>query len=299
MIPPRPVRPGFLWLRRLVAPTAVLSLVANLAAADTSVLVVWEDNVTNTTAAGGRLSAWMLAVNASDEMRRPLTRDDALYLGGDVASNLCLDYHELDDLAAGPHLALLHKFGLGAYAPALRLDTAVAGLAARDSARSGWSSRVALNWSRRFTEALRLDLNGDLTRTNAHADVFTTSTRALAADLAYDLNDQWRFKARVGWRHGDVVSYSRAYWTAWGWAPDGYNGDSLGYSSAPSRLVDTFKQPYLAYRVRAHTWSYAATLSPALGPNTALVLSYEYCATENSSARYVNQLLSAGVAHRF
>ncbi len=282
-----------------MAPTAALSLASGLAAADTSALVVWEDNVTNTTAEGGRLAAWMIAANATDEMRRPLTRDDALYFGGDVAGNLCLDYHKLDDLAAGPHLGLLHKFGLGAYAPALRLDLALAGLAARDSARSGWRSRVALNWSRRFTEALRFDLNGELTRIGAHADVFTQSTRALTAGLAYDLTDQWRFKFRVDWRNGDVVSYYRAYWTAWGWEPAGYNGYGYGYSSGPSRLVDTFNEPYLAYRVRAHTWSYAATLSPALGPNTALVLSYEYCETENSSVRYVNQMLSAGVAHRF
>lgn len=282
-----------------MAPTAALSLASGLAAADTSALVVWEDNVTNTTTAGGRLSTWMLAVNAADEVRRPLTRDDAFYFGGDVAGNLCLDYHELDDVAAGPHLALQHKFGLGAYAPTLRLDTAVAGIAARDSARSGWSSRVALNWGRRFTEALRCDLNGEWTRTGAHADVFTKSTRALAAGLAYDLSDQWRFKARVGWRNGDVVSYYRAYWTAWGWEPAGYGGNNYGYQSGPSRLVSTFDEPYLAYRVRAHTWSYAATLSPALGPNTALVLSFEYCETENSSVRYVNQLLSAGVAHRF
>ena len=294
-----PRSPGFRWRRCLAAPTAVLGLASGLLAADTSALVVWEDNVTNTTAAGGRLAAWMVAGNATDEIRRPLTRDDTLYVGGDVAGNACLDYHELDDLAAGPHLALQHKFGLGAYAPALRLDTAVAGIAARDSARSGWSSRVALTWSRRFTEALRGELDGEWTRTDAHADVFTQSTRALAAELAYDFNDEWRFKARVGWRHGDVVSYYRAYWTAWGWQPEGYGGYGYGDSSGPSRLVDTFGEPYLAYRVRAHTWSYAATLSPALGHNTALVLSYEYCATENSSVRYVNQLLSAGVARRF
>jgi hypothetical protein len=65
----------------------MLSLAAGLAAADISALVVWEDNVTNTVAAGGRLSAWMLAVNATGEIRRPVSRDDALYFGGDVAGN--------------------------------------------------------------------------------------------------------------------------------------------------------------------------------------------------------------------
>jgi hypothetical protein len=286
-------------LRPLAAATAVFALASSLAAADTSALVVWEDNVTNTTSAGGRLPAWMLAVSAADEVRRPLTRDTALYFGGEVAGDLCLDYHGLDDLTAGPHLALVQKFGLGAYAPLVRFEAAIAGLAARESARSGWNSRLALHWGRRCTEALRLDLSGEWSRTDARAEVFTKTAGGLATEVAYDFNERWRVKARVGWRNGDVVSYYRAYWTPWGWEPAGFSGYSYGYSSGPSRLVDTFDEPYLAYRLRAHTWSYAATLSPAVGPNTALVLAYEYCVTESSAARYVNQLLSAGIAHRF
>jgi len=67
----------------------------------------------------------------------------------------------------------------------------------------------------------------------------------------------------------------------------------------PARLVTTFDQPYLAYRLHADTLSYAVTLSPALGPNTALVFTGELSVTENESVRYVNHLINAGVTHRF
>jgi hypothetical protein len=63
--------------------------------------------------------------------------------------------------------------------------------------------------------------------------------------------------------------------------------------------VTTFDQPYLAYRLHADTLSYAVTLSPALGPNTALVFTGELSVTENESVRYVNHLINAGVTHRF
>jgi hypothetical protein len=63
--------------------------------------------------------------------------------------------------------------------------------------------------------------------------------------------------------------------------------------------VATFDQPYLAYRLHADTLSYAVALSPALGPNTALVLSGEISVTENQTVRYLNHMISAGVTHRF
>jgi len=292
--------PGRRRLRPLAAAVSLLGLAPVILAADASAIVAWQDNVTNTTSDGGRLAAWMVVVKAADEWRQPLDRDDALYFGADVAGNACLSYPRLDDLTAGPRLALLHKFGLGAYAPLVRLEAAVAGIAARQSMRSGGNGRVSLGWSRRFTEALQLGLGGEWVRTDTHASTFSTTSTGLAAEATYDFTDVWRGKIRLGWRTGDVVSYYRAVWTYWGWQPAGYYGDSgsYGYGSG-GRLVDTFDEPYLAYRLQAHTWSVSAALSPALGPDTSLVFSCEFSQTENADSRYLNQVVSAGVVHRF
>jgi len=54
--------------------------------------------------------------------------------------------------------------------------------------------------------------------------------------------------------------------------------------------VRTFDDPYLAYRIRAHTWSYTVGVSPAIGRNTALTFQIERAETSNATARYVKQL---------
>jgi hypothetical protein len=114
--------------------------------------------------------------------------------------------------------------------------------------------------------------------------------------MSYDFTSRWRLKARLGWRNGDVVSYSRAVWTYWGWQP----ANGYGYASTtPWLLVHTFDDPYLAYRVRAHTWSYRVGVSPAIGRNTALTFQIERAETSNATARYVNDLYSVGLAHQF
>ena len=285
---------------RLLALLAALGVAAShVYGAAVTALAIWQDNVTNTTPAGGRLPAWMLSVLASDELRRELPDDNAFFIGGNLESEACLDYHGLNSATAGPTVGFQHKFGLGAYVPTLRLDLAAGGIAATESARAGWSDKATLSLGQRFTEALRLDLTGEWSRTDTRDEIFANAATVLAAALACDLNDRWRLKAGVRWRNGGVVSYYRAQWTAWGWAPSGYGGYGGEYDYPDGRLVTTFDRPYLAYRLYADTLSYAVALSPALGPNTALVFTGEFSVTENQTVRYVNHLISAGVTHRF
>ena len=258
--------------------------------------VVWQDNATDAARADGCLEAWQVLASATAMQRHTLSRDDALLIGATLASEAWSPYSGLDQLTAGPCVEWRHKFGLGAYAPAVRFDLAGAGIAARESARTGWQGQAALGFGQRFTEALRLDFGADLTRTDTHAAVFTRTTRGLATEMSYDFTPRWRLKTRLGWRNGDVVSYSRAAWTYWGWQP------ANGYSYAPTTpwlLVHTFDDPYLAYRIRAHTWSYSVGVSPAIGRNTALTFQVERAETSNAAVRYINNLFSVGLAHQF
>ena len=258
--------------------------------------VVWQDNATNADPANGCLEAWQVLASATAIQRHTLARDDALLIGATVASEAWSPYSGLDQLTAGPCVGWRHKFGLGAYAPALRFDLAGAGIAARETIRAGWQGQASLGFGQRFTEALRVDFGADLLRTDTHAEVFTRTTGGLAAEMNYDFTPRWRLKARLGWRNGDVVSYSRAVWTYWGWQP------ASGYSyasSTPWLFVHTFDDPYLAYRVRAHTWNYTVGVSPAIGRNTALTFQIERAETSNATTRYVNNLYSVGLAHQF
>ncbi len=258
--------------------------------------VVWQDNATDVDRADGCLEAWQLLASATAIQRHTLSRDDALLLGATVASEVWSPYSGLDQLTAGPCIGWRHKFGLGAYAPVVRFDLAGAGIAARETVRAGWQGQASLGFAQRFTEALRLDFGADLARSDTHAEVFTRTTGGLAAEMSYDFTPRWRLKTRLGWRNGDVVSYYRAAWTYWGWLPA--NGYSYA-STTPPLLVHTFGDPYLAYRIRAHTWSYSVGVSPAIGRNTALTFQIERAETSNATVRYVNDLFSVGLAHQF
>ena len=258
--------------------------------------VVWQDNATDADRANGCLEAWQVLAGATAIQRHTLSRDDALLIGAALASEAWSPYSGLDQLTAGPCIGWRHKFGLGAYAPAVRLDLAGAGIAARESARTGWQGQATLGFGQRFTEAMRLDLGADLTRTDAHAAVFTRTTGGLTAEMSYDFTPSWRLKTRLGWRNGDVVSDSRATRTYLGWQPA--NGYSYA-ATTPWLLVHTFDDPYLAYRIRAHTWSYSVGVSPAIGRNTALTFQVERAETSNAAVRYINNLFSVGLAHQF
>jgi hypothetical protein len=286
-------------IRLLGLLTALGATAARVSGAAAAALVVWQDNITNTTPAGGRLSALMVDVLASDELRRELPDDNAFLIGGSFEDEVFTDYHGLNSITAGPTLGFLHKFGLGAYVPILRLDLAAAGTTTAESDRANWSERATLSLGQRFTEALRLDLAGEWNRAVARDDFFGSASTVVSAALSCDLNDRWRLKAGMRWRDGDVISYYRAQWTAWGWVPSGYGGYDGEYGDQTGRLVTTFNQPYLAYRLHAGTVSYDVTLSPALGPNTTLVFTGELCITQNEAVRYVNHLISVGVTHRF
>ena len=290
---------GSCLLRPLALLAALGVTATRVSGGAVTALAVWQDNITNTTAAGGRLPAWTLSAVASDELRRVLPDDNAFFIGGNFESEACMDYPGLNFASAGPTVGFQHKFGLGAYVPTLRFDLAVNGIAAAESARAGWSDEATFNLGQRFTEDLRLELTGEWSRADTRDETFSHTAAVVFAALAYDLNNRWRLRAGVRWRNGDVVSYYRAQWTAWGWAPSGYGGYGEEYGYPTGRLVTTFDQPYLAYRLHADTLSYAVTLSPALGPNTALVFTAELSVTENESVRYVNHLISAGVTHRF
>jgi len=130
-------------LLRLLALLAVLGVAAaRVSGAAVTALAVWQDNITNTTASGGRLPAWTLSAMASDELRRVLPNNNAFFIGGNFDSEACMDYHGLNFASAGPAVGFQHKFGLGAYVPTLRFDLAVNGIAATESARAGWSDEA-------------------------------------------------------------------------------------------------------------------------------------------------------------
>ena len=265
----------------------------------TGFMVAWQDNVTNALPANGRLPAWMVTANASQSLRRELPDGNAIVLGGAVEGDACVDYRGLNSACAGPDVAFQHKFGFGAYVPVVRLDASFKGIAASEPDRAGWSFAAGMEFGKRFTEAVRLDLRGEWFHSTARADILSRSTGCLVAGLACDFTPRWRLSGRIGWSDGDVISYARAQWTGWGWRPAGEANYDYEGTTAPSMLVGTFKTPYLAYRIHAQTWSCGTALCPAVGRNTSLVFSVEFSETRKDELSYCNRTASVGIVRRF
>jgi len=280
--------------------TALLLLSAARAAADGPYVSVsgsatWQDNATNATSGDGILESFTLETGVDLSWLHAVDFSTMLTAGAAVAADACTSFSGLDSLAVGPRLELRHRLGLGPLAPALSLALQADGVFFQDSERSNCAAAVAAGYSQRFNDALQLVLDARVGAFDARNDVFSGGYSSLGATLNWDLDETWRLKALLGWRDGDIVADYEAESTPRGFRPT--DPDAYTYTG-PRQYVATFGTPYIAYRARAQTLSYGAGVSPAIGPNTALVLQYERFDT-NAYDRYVNDLVSASIVHHF
>lgn len=255
----------------------------------------WQDNVANATAGDGVLGAFMLETGADVSWLRSLDFSTLLSAGFSATADACTTYRGLDSLGAGPRLEVRHKLGLGPYAPALSLGLEADATAFSDADRSNVDGAVVARLSERFDEALQLVVDARGCAYDANHTVFSGRYASAGATLNWDLDPTWRLSAQGGWRDGDIVAGYAAERTPNGWGPI----DTGAYAyTGPWQLVRTFGDPFIAYRGRYTTWSWGAGVSPAVGRHTSLILRYTRFTTL-AYDRYVNDVVTAGVAHHF
>ncbi|HTQ31268.1 MAG TPA: hypothetical protein VMI53_08660 [Opitutaceae bacterium] len=256
-------------------------------AADATLTAAWNDNVDNASRRPDRIGGLQFHGDVTMRQMHELGADWALFLGGALSAEAWPRFDGLDSIAAGPRLALQRKFGLGAFAPALRLELGADGVAADESARSGPAGTAALRLVQRFSAATRAELSGELARLDARGAVFARTGETLAAGLDHDLDERWRVSLQFAWRDGDVVSYATPP------RPD------LRAVARTLIANDTFERPFIVYRLGAHTLDYRIALSPALDERTALSLAFGLRETARPGVRYVNHLVSLGLTRQF
>jgi hypothetical protein len=252
--------------------------------------------VTNATAGDGVLGAFTLEAAGDLTWLRAIDFSTILSTGVAATADVCTTFSGLDSFSAGPRLGLMHKFGLGPYAPTLFLGLEADAAAFGDSERSLVDGAVVARLSRRFDDSLQLVIDGRACGYEANNATFSGSGASLGATLNWDLDETWRLSATGGWRDGDIVAdYAAEKSPVYGWIPI---DPGAYYYTGPRQLVRTFSEPFIAYRAVARTWSYGAGVSPAVGPHTSLVLRYTRCVTYAYDS-YVNQLVSVGIVHHF
>ncbi len=256
---------------------------------------IWQDNVTNATSGDGVLGAFTLETSADVNWIRSVDFSTLLNTGLAATADVCTTFSGLDSFSAGPRVEVRHKLGLGPFAPALSLGFEADGTVFSDAQRSNVDGAVVARYSERFDEALQLVVDARACAYDANHEVFSGNYASLGAALNWDLDPTWRLKATGGWRDGDIVAEYAAQESPYGWVPI---DSGAYYYTGPWQLVKTFSEPFIAYRARYQTWSYGAGLSPAVGRNTSLVLQFTRFSTK-AYDRYVNDVVSAGVAHHF
>ncbi len=288
---------------RSYLPLAVLVLLllaparstAEAPSASLSVTEFWQDNATNATAGDGILASFTSETAARLEWPRAV--DFSTFVSGGLVATVdaCTTFSGLDSATLAPRVGLRRKLGVGPYVPVLTAALQVEGTVYRDAERSHCGTELSAGWSQRFTDALQLVIDGKAGVYAARHTVFSGTYTSLNAALNWDADQRWRFKLLGGWRDGAIVANYRAAAAAGGYEASDPDASTYG---GPHQYVATFGEPYIAYRARAQTRSYGAGVSPAVGPNTSLVVQYVRSVT-NAYDRYVNDLVSASVVHHF
>jgi hypothetical protein len=279
---------------------AAVPLIATVRAADgpyasVSASSIWQDNVTNATEGDGVLGSFTLETTGSLNWLRALDFSTMLSTGVSATADLCTTFSGLDSISAGPRLELRHKIGLGPYATSIALGLESDAVGFSDSDRSNVDAAVVARVSQRFNESLQLVLNGRLCGYEARRDVYSGRYSSLGATLNWDISETLRMNVMGGWRDGDTVAEYAAEFSPNGWVP--IDPGAFHYKG-PQQLVQTFSEPFIAYRSDAPTWICGAGLSPAIGRHTSLVFQYTRCRTKAYDI-YVNDLVSIGVVHHF
>lgn len=199
---------------------------------------------------------------------------DRLALSFKLSASAYRHYGGLDNVTAGLELAYGHKFGLGPYAPDLRLAAMATRLEYRDAQRDGWLYSGELALAKRLSPQLSMRLAylyeqrtqdhvADRLRPSIPADVFNVAGQSLRIGGEYAFDGDYVVSAAYALRRGDVVSTTLR------------NRPVFLASDAISE-DDVFGSRRFAYRMQAWTRSASVGVSRLFGDGASLTLGYEH-----------------------
>lgn len=299
---PRSTLSVFFLLAAAFASTAVLAadslrlpITARMEASTT-----WAENINRASSPADWTDTLRHEAHATASLLTPLATGVSLITEAELGYTSLPRYVRNTTVAATARAALRWKFGLGAFAPVLTTDLALARRDARISGNTGWLATGALRVSKRFTDSWRASLTGDWSQNYATHSTFDTRHHRLHGSITYDLNDRWQLTYGRGSLWGDITANASA--RIWGRALAGLISPAIGvyYPTLSWETTDSFGPGYVTYRFKARSDFWWLELAPALGRNTSLPLRYESTFTTNFvGVRYRQDLWTASILHRF
>jgi hypothetical protein len=220
-----------------------------------------------------------------------------LTVGGDLSGEV---YHEitgLNNASLDASLALKKKWGLGAFAPWLRVGATVARLSYKDSYRNAWDYRATLAAGRRLDE--RWNLWAEYTYENRVAspgpevvpglsgDAYSQVNHNLAAYAEYTLTDRAFLSIGLSGRRGDVVSTT---------APNAM----IYYASRALAEDPAFGPDAYAYKLSGTTWGARVGIGYSTTEHSLLGAGFEHFVTHADGGNdYTKSLVEITWDYRF
>ena len=214
----------FVSVARLLLGAALLLIVPHAAAAEWFASVEaglqHDNNLANAEMAADILGDTALAAAVSAGQAYQLSDSDSLVLQGQLKQQNFNRFHGLNNLTLGASLALKHKWGLGPYAPWLRLSGSIDRLDYRDAARDGWRHAIGMQICQRLSGQWELaaELGFDRRRAD-HSPalfppfsgaVFDQDSKTLGLNTSYVASDNLQFSLGYALRRGDLVSTTQS-----------------------------------------------------------------------------------------
>ncbi len=260
----------------------------------------WAENINRASSPADWTDTLRHEARVTASMLTPLATGVSLITEADLGYTTLPRYVRNTTVSATARTALRWKFGLGAFAPVLTTDVALARRDARIAGDTGWLATGGVHVSQRFTDSWRASVTGDWSQNYAAHSTFDTRHHRLLGSVTYDLNDRWQLTYGRGSLWGDINATASA--RIWSRALAGLISPAIGayYPTLSYETTDSFGPGYVTYRFKARTDFWWLELAPALGRNTSLPLRYESTFTVNFvGVKYRQDLWTLSLLHRF
>jgi hypothetical protein len=260
----------------------------------------WAENIARSSSPTNWIDALRHEARVTASLLTPLQTGVSLITEVDAGYESVPRFTRNTTFSAGARAQLRWKFGLGAYAPVLSTEVALARREARIAGDDSWLASGALRFSRRFTESWWASLTGDWSQNYAAHAPFDTRHHRVFGSVTYDLNAAWQLAYGRGSLWGDVTA--NASGNIWARALAGLISPAVGqyYNTVAYETTDSYGAGWVSYRVTARSDFWWLELAPALGRNTSLPLRYESSYTVNRvGITYRQDLWTLGLLHRF
>ena len=217
-----------------------------------------------------------------------LTRDLRVSFAAELREQVWARFDAFNNLAPGGTVALRYRFGLGRLAPWVLVEDRLAYAFFKEDTRSGLDNGFRVKGGFGITDRVALEATYTFDDFDAEESFWNRSGHSGAIRVTFDATASLQVAVGYSYRYGEVFSYALPP------RPD------IVAIAAETDSVSSFgNPPYTAYRLRAATQGFSASVGYALGKFVAVQVNYEFRYTSRDPHLYENHLVEGKVSFSY